>query len=474
MRTIGIDIGTSSIKAVLVEIDGDAKVTRTVSRGYSADGAPTRDPERWANLARAALLELASHGRPDAIGFTGQMHGFVAVDRSGVLAAPVRLWLDMDGAADLDRFVATQGGPAAIVRKTGNLPLPDFTLAKWLHALAGDPTLTARVHRLYCVKDYVRAALDRNADFVVDANEACGMQMQDPLTGAWTGEILEAARIPPSALPEIAHAARRAGDAKGLRADLAGVPLVVGVGDQATAMRAVGVDRPGTLSLSLGTSGVASLAADPSDIPADWDGGFHLFPTGYSNMLEVIGTVPAFGVTLRWLSRLLHMDLDAVDRLAAETRPGDPVPIFLPYLAGSGAPNPFHTVAASLIGFTGDLSAERLVRAVYDGLARELAAVLEEARALGIRADRVILSGQPIGLPDLTKTLAAFFDAECLVIDVPSASAAGAALIAADHLQAGLNPNLPAQRLVTEKVGPSPAWLAERERVLAGARARAR
>ncbi len=473
MRTIGIDIGTSSIKAVVAEIDGDARVTRSVSKGYSADGAPTRDPQCWTDLARDALIELAAHGRPDAIGFTGQMHGFVAVDRHGDIAAPVKLWLDMDGAADLDRFVATQGGPAAIVRKTGNLPLPDFTLAKWLHALAGDPTLAERTHRLYCVKDYVRAALDPAADFVVDANEACGTQMQDPLTGAWAGEILSAARIPPSALPEITPAARKAGDGSGLGTDLAGVPLVLGVGDQATAMRAVGVDRPGTLSLSLGTSGVASLAADRKDIRANWDGAFHLFPTGYSPMMEVIGTVPAFGATLRWLSKVLRIDIGEVDRLAAETRPGDPTPIFLPYLAGSGAPNPFHTVAASLIDFTADLTAERLVRAVYDGLAQELATVVQEARRLGIDADRVILSGQPTSLPQLSKTLAAFFDMECLVVDAPSASAVGAALIAADHLQAGLNPKLPAQRLSTDKVGLSSAWLAERERVLAGARKRA-
>lgn len=473
MRTIGIDIGTSSIKAVVAEIDGDAHITHSVSKGYSADGAPTRDPQLWVSLARDALLELVAFGRADAVGFTGQMHGFVAVDRQGDVAAPVKLWLDMDGAADLDRFVAAQGGATEILRKTGNLPLPDFTLAKWLHALAGDPTLGERLHRLYCVKDYVRAAFDSAADFVVDANEACGMQMQDPLTGAWADELLSAARVPRSTLPEITYAARRAGDGRGLAADLAGVPLVLGVGDQAAAMRAVGVDRAGTLSLSLGTSGVASLAADPKDIPAGWGGAFHLFPTGYSRILEVIGTVPAFGGTLRWLSGLLHLDIGQIDRLAAETRPGDPVPIFLPYLAGSGAPNPFHAAAASLISFTADLTAERLVRAVYDGLAQELAAIAQEARALGIRADRVIFSGQPTKLPQLSKTLAAFLDVECFVVDAPSASAVGAALIAADHLQAGLNPKLPAQRLATDKAGLSPAWLAERERILAGARSKA-
>lgn len=473
MRTIGIDIGTSSIKAVVVEIDGNATIAHAVSKGYAPDGAPTREPELWTRLAREALLELVVHGRPDAIGFTGQMHGFVAVDHDGGLAAPAKLWLDMDGAADLDRFVAAQGGPAEIVHKTGNLPLPDFTLAKWLHALARDPDLARHVARIYCVKDYVRAALDPGADFVVDANEACGMQVQDPLTGAWSDAIRDAAGIPRSALPDIAEAAVRAGSAGSLGSGLAGVPLVVGVGDQAAAMRAVGVDRPGTLSLSLGTSGVISLAAEARDIPAGWDGAFHLFPTGYSAMMEVIGTVPAFGGALRWLAGLLRLDITELDRLAGATRPGDRVPVFLPYLAGSGAPHPYHTAAASLVGFTGDLTAERLVRAVYDGLAQELAAIVEDARALGLKADRVILSGQPTALPHLTRTLAAFFDADCHVVDAPSASAVGAALIAADHLQAGLNPKLPARPISTDKVTLSAPFLVERERVLANARGKA-
>ena len=473
MRTIGIDIGTSSIKGVVTEIGGDVAVTHSVSKGYSADGAPTRDPQVWAGLAREALLELAGHGRPDAVGLTGQMHGFVAVDAKGDLAAPVKLWLDMDGAADLDNFVASQGGPAAIVRKSGNLPLPDFALAKWLHALAGDPTLAKRVHRIYCVKDFVRAELDPAADFVVDANEACGMQLQDPLTGTWSDEIVAAARIPTTALPEITEAATRAGDCRGLGAELVGVPLVVGVGDQAAAMCAVGVDRPGTLSLSLGTSGVISLAAEAKDIPPGWDGAFHLFPTGYSPMLEVIGTVPAFGASLRWLATLLRVDVAQLDDLAGETRPGDRVPVFLPYLAGSGAPNPFHWVSAALIDFNGDLTPARLVRAVYDGLAQELGAIVQEARSLGIRCDRVILSGQPTGLLQLSRTIATFLDADCFVVDAPSASAVGAALIAVDHLQAGLNPKLPARPLATGKTELSPVWLAERGRVLAGARAKA-
>ncbi len=473
MRTIGIDVGTSAVKAVLAEIDGGVSVTEAVSESYSPDGAPTRDPERWVTLARRALAALITRGRPDAVGLTGQMHGLIAVDRDGRLAAPVKLWLDMDGAPDLDKFVTAHGGAATIVEKSGNLPLPDFTLAKWLYALGRDPTLADRVHRLYCVKDFVRRALDPAADFVVDANEACGMQLQDPLTGTWSDQLTAAARLPRSALPEIVEASSRAGDCGGFRADLKGVPFVLGVGDQAAAMRAVGVDRPGTLSLSLGTSGVLSFAIAKDHVPSGWDGAFHLFPTGYSPMLEVIGTVPGFGATLHWLARLLGRTIEEIDVLAEATRPGDPAPVFLPYLAGAGAPNPFHDLSAELLDFRDDLTPERLVRAVYDGLAQEIGAILEDARALGIGTDRVILSGNPIRLARLLATLVAYLEAECSVVDVASASAVGAALIAADHLDPGLAPRLEAKPLGGPKLAANPAWLAARHRALAAARGRA-
>ena len=471
MRTIGIDIGTSAVKAVVAEVDGGVSVTATFSESYSPDGAPARDPQRWVALARKALSTLVERGRPDAIGFTGQMHGLIAVDRDGRVIAPVRLWLDMDGAPELATFTAGHGGALRIVQQSGNLPLPDFTLAKWLHALRCDPTLADRVHRLYCVKDFVRQALDPEADFVVDANEACGMQMQDPLTGGWSDEIVAAARVPRSALPNIVEAKSRAGDCGRFRPDLQGVPFVLGVGDQAAAMRAVGVDRPGTISLSLGTSGVLSFAVAQDALPAGWDGAFHLFPTGYAPLLEVIGTVPGFGATLHWLAHLLGKSIAEVDTLAGATRPSDPAPVFLPYLAGSGAPNPFHDLSARLLGFRDDLTPERLVRAVYDGLAQEIGAILSEAKGLGIMAERVILSGNPARLAELTATLVAYLDADCSIVDAASASAVGAAMIAADHLDPGLAPRLAAQPLAGAKAIPNPAWLAARQRALADAEA---
>ena len=142
--------------------------------------------------------------------------------------------------------------------------------------------------------------------------------------------------------------------------------------------------------------------------------------------------------------------------------------VIVPDLRGYGDSDLSPDDAHDLVLYSKDIHA-----LVHDHLGQELAAIVQDARALGLKADRVILSGQPTGLPQLLRTLAAFFDAECSVVDAPSASAVGAALIAADYLQPGLNPKLPAQQISTDKVVPSSVFLAERERVLSGAREKA-
>ncbi len=464
MRTIGIDIGTSSVKAVLCRIGSEVVVERTVGKPYDEDGRPTRDPYLWARLAEAALAELRACGPVAAVGFTGQMHALVTLDSAGAVVAPVKLWLDMDGAPALESFVRRvyAGSAAAMARDTGNIPLPDFTLAKWLHAARADPSLAGRVARLCCAKDFVRQLLDTKAPHVVDRNEAAGTQLYDPFADCWHCGLVAAAGVPPEALPGVVEAATVAGRL----AD--GTPLVVGVGDQASAARAIGAFEPGTVSLSLGTSGVLSFTLERQSLPADWDGAFHLFPLGFTGHYEVIGTIPGFGPTLSWLSTLLGRSIDEIDRLAAETAAGDARAIFLPYLAGAGAPHPRHELQGRLLGITAGLSAGRLVRAVYDGLAQELATIVHEATAIGATARRVVVSGGSARLACLVGTIAAFLDGEISVVDAAEASAVGAALIASDWLAPGAPGRLAATPLQSpEHVTPTTAWREAREAVLA-------
>ncbi|MDR3493494.1 MAG: FGGY-family carbohydrate kinase [Ancalomicrobiaceae bacterium] len=428
MKLIGIDIGTSSVKAVRLAAGDKAIVEAAVSKPYAADGQPTRDPKVWARLAEAALVDLSQGHAIAAIGFTGQMHSLVAVGPSGDLAAPVKLWLDMDGAADLTAFVAAYPGDFAA--ETGNIPLPDFTLAKWLWAKRQVPDLADRLARLYCAKDYVRAALDPSAPFAIDRNEATGMQVYDPFADRWHAAILDAAGLPVAALPSLSRGSAAAGQWHG-------IPLIIGVGDQAAAARAIGALSPGVVSLSLGTSGVLSFPLAKADLPAVWDGAFHLFPSGFDDNYQVIGTVPAFGPTLRWLQGLIGRSAAELDALAAALPVGEGRAQFLPYLSGSGAPHPDHGLDGRLYGLDVSAGPAELVRAVYDGLAQELAAIVGEAAAVGAPTRRVILSGGATRLPALVAALVAFLPAGCRLVDAAEASAVGAALAALDHLAPG-------------------------------------
>jgi len=460
IKLIGIDIGTSSIKAVRVRADDGLTVEAAVAKPYAADGAPTRDATLWARLAEEALIELSTGETVSAIGFTGQMHAMVALDGDGALAAPVKLWLDMDGAPDLDAFVAAY--PGSFAQQTGNIPLPDFTLAKWLWARRLDPTLSSRISGLYCAKDYVRAALDPSAPFVVDRNEATGMQVFDPFADHWHTSILERAGLPKAALPQLVSATEAAGS-------WCGIPMVVGVGDQAAAARAIGALVPGVASLSLGTSGVLSIPLKKSALPTRWDGAFHLFPTGFGDDYQVIGTVPAFGATLRWLQTLFGRTMAELDAAAADRPIGEGRTLFVPYLAGAGAPHPDHGLAAALTGLTVDTDLTAIVRAVYDGMAQELAAITEEAAAIGAPTQTIVLSGGATHLPGLVATLSAFLPCQCRVVDAAEASAVGAALAALDHLAPANRLSLSTAPVTRAKaLAPRDDWRLARAAALSG------
>ncbi len=459
MKLIGIDIGTSSVKAVRVRADDGVTVEAAVSKPYAADGAPTRDATLWARLAEEALVELSAGETIAAIGFTGQMHAMVALDGDGAMVAPVKLWLDMDGAPDLQAFVTAYAGSFA--QETGNIPLPDFTLAKWLWARRLDPGLSGRVSGLYCAKDYVRAALDPSAPFVVDRNEATGMQVFDPFADRWHDGLLARAGLPRAALPALVPATERAGAWHG-------IPMVVGVGDQAAAARAIGALTPGVASLSLGTSGVLSIPLKKTALPSKWDGAFHLFPTGFGDDYQVIGTVPAFGATLRWLQTLFDRTMADLDAAAISRPVGGGRALFVPYLAGAGAPHPDHGLAAALSGLTVDTDLSAIVRAVYDGMAQELAAIAEEAAAIGAPTQTIVLSGGATHLPGLVATLAAYLPSECHVVDAAEASAVGAALTALDHLAPENRLSLSTAAIPrTERLAPRNDWRLARTAALA-------
>jgi sugar (pentulose or hexulose) kinase len=178
---------------------------------------------------------------------------------------PLMLWLDYEGDAQLESFVRNHP-EIDMVRRTGNLPLPDFTLAKWLHAVEIRPTITSDVCAVMGAKDYVRTRLCGGA-FVTDWNEASGTQFYDPFNRSWASDLLAAAQLPIGALPGVVDSTASAPLARGRTGASLAEHSIVGSGDQAAASRAVGALRKASSRSALAPPGWSLLGSTSGTSP---------------------------------------------------------------------------------------------------------------------------------------------------------------------------------------------------------------
>jgi sugar (pentulose or hexulose) kinase len=461
-RAIGIDVGTSGLKAVLVHVDDHVEVERSTAVGYDPTGAPTRDPDVWVAAARTAIDQLANERRVDVIGLTGQMHALVPV-RGGRPFHEAMLWLDYEGAGALERFCKSHT-ELPLLARTGNIPLPDFTLAKWLMLVEQEPLLARAVERLPAAKDFVRSNLCESAEPVTDLNEAAGTQWFDPFRSRWDMDITQAAALPPSALVPVVRPEHVVGVTR-LHASGEPIPVVAGTGDQHAAARALGADVQGKASLSLGTSGVLGVSTRLIGLPDGWDGSLHLFPIGAPGAFHIIATVPAFGSALRWIASILGIEMAELSHLAATGRAD--AARFYPYLNGSGAPHPDASRRGEFRGLAEDSTRADLARAVVDGLANEVACLIADVRDRGIVIADLVVSGGPTALAPLLGAIAGRLDVPVWRSVVPEASAVGAALLGIDGLGWPGHPTCDLEPVATrDRTSPSPRWLAERAAIL--------
>ncbi len=440
----GIDVGTSSIKAVALEIEGNAyQLLWSAARPYNGDFSPERDVAKWYEQMDGILGDLLSLYLPCAIGFTGQMHTLYAETAGARLDLPALLWLDMHGS----RYLPDLGiSDDEFIQHTANLPLPDFTLAKWLYVKNAYPEASSQIERLLCAKDIARHYLDPQAAFVLDRNEATGTQCFNPFTDQWASKILHAAGIPRRILPKISDSRAIAGY---LKHKGHSIPLILGTGDQAAAVRALGADREGIISASLGSSGVLSFPLRQEKIAEDWAGDFHLFPLGYKSggyksggyksghetMYQAIGTVPALGSSLHWARNIFQIpSAGEFGKLAHAAQSRDAELMFMPYLGGMGAPNPNHALRGGLMGLSLGTSVTDIFRAIFNGIGMEFSTIIEEAKSLDISTKKLIFSGGGVHIEPLIKVISSILDMECFYAAEAEMSAFGAALLAADSI----------------------------------------
>ena len=382
---VGLDVGTTGVKALAVSPDGE--VLARAERGYGLSsprpGWSEQDPEDW---WRATQDVLGALDVPEiaGIGLSGQMHGLVVLDAEDRVLRPAILWNDQRTAAECAEIEA-RVGLERLLALTGNRALTGFTAPKLLWLARHEPEVYARIAHVFLPKDYVRFRL--TGERATDMADASGTLLLDVPHRRWSEEVLAALDLPAEWLSRLLESPEVSGETQD------GVPVAAGAGDQAAGALGVGVDRPGPVSVVLGTSGVV-FAALPS-FKADEQGRVHAFCHAVPGGWHAMGVMLSAAGSLRWLRDIAAPggDYGALVAEAERWEPGVEGLTFLPYLSGERTPHADPNARGAFIGLHQRHDRGALARAVLEGVAFGLRDSLELLAAIGVQAEVGRVSG---------------------------------------------------------------------------------
>lgn len=397
---LGIDIGTSEVKALLLAADhrviGSAGCALTVSRpqpGYSEQA-----PRDWWTATQTALSQLrrdhpTAYAQIQGIGLSGQMHGAVLLDAQDQVLRPAILWNDTRCAEQCRAMMAEL---PELPQLAGSLAMPGFTAPKLRWVAENEPAIFAKVAKVLLPKDYVRLML--TGDYVTDMSDASGTLWLDVQQRTWSDKLLGLTRLTQSHMPRLVEGSAAGGV---LKSDVAqalglqpGTVVAGGAGDNAASAIGMGATDSGQGFLSLGTSGVLFVVT-PSYQPnaASATHAFcHAVPQRWHQMSVMLSAASA----LQWVTDLLgETNAGAVADRAAALSAADraAAPVFLPYLGGERTPHNDANVRGSLHGLSFDTDAARLGYAVIEGVTFGLQDGLAALNAAGSQVNSLSLVG---------------------------------------------------------------------------------
>jgi xylulokinase len=370
-RLVGLDVGTTGVKAVAMSPEGDvlARSEEEYALSIPQPGWAEQDPEDWWRASQRALDAVGADAA--AVGLTGQMHGLVLLDASDRVLRPAILWNDQRTAVECEE-IEERIGLSRLIELTGNRALTGFTAPKLLWVRRHEPEMWSRVAHMLLPKDYVRLRL--SGERAIDAAEASGTLLFDVARRRWSDEVCDALEIPRAWLPPVYESTE-----------------IGGAGDQQAGALGVGVDRPGPLSVVLGTSGVV-FAALP-EYRVEPEARLHVFCHAVPDTWEAMGVMLSAAGSLRWLRDLVGGDYEQLTTEAERRPPGAEGLTFLPYLQGERTPHADPFARAMFEGLSLRHDRGALVRAVLEGVAYGLRDSLELLRGLGVQPEGARVSG---------------------------------------------------------------------------------
>jgi xylulokinase len=385
---VGLDVGTSAVKAIAVAPDGELLARREVSYPLSTPrpGWAEQDPEDWWRATEEALAGLGA-GEVAGIGLSGQMHGLVALDAAERVVRPAILWNDQRTAAECAE-IEQRVGFERLVELTGNRALTGFTAPKLLWLRRHEPESYERIAHVLLPKDYVRLRLC--GERAIDVADASGTLLFDVARRRWSDEVVAALELDPAWLPRVLESP----DVSGMTPD--GVPVAAGAGDQAAGAVGVGVVRAGgdnIVSVALGTSGVVFTALDA--YAHDPQARVHAFCHAVPGAWHAMGVMLSAAGSLRWLRDAVAPggDFGALVAEAEAWEPGVEGLTFLPYLAGERTPHADPDARGAFTGLSLRHDRGALVRGVLEGVACGLRDSLDLVVELGARPEAGRASG---------------------------------------------------------------------------------
>ena len=445
---LGIDIGTTGSKALLMTSDGT--VLAEAATDYPTHTPrplwSEQNPMDWwhATITSIQAVLQSSECAPSsiaAVGLTGQMHGLVPLDRHGSALRRCILWDDQRTVEQCSAITARVGF-GELLKHTGNAMLPGFTAPKLLWLRAHEPEVYGRIACVQLPKDFVRYCL--GGDLATDVSDASGTGLFDVEHRCWSPDMLGALDIPASwcatAVESVTVCSRvspAAAKATGLQA---GTPLVAGAGDQAAQAVGMGIVGEGPLGVTLGTSGVVFAAS--TRYRQEPQGRLHAFCHAVPETWHVMGVMLSAGGSLRWLRDALGQPevrsaaetgrntYDVLLEAASFAPPGSEGLLFLPYLSGERTPYVDPDARGVFCGLTHRHRKSHMTRAVLEGVAYGLRDCLDLAGAFAIPMEDVRVSGGGARSDLWRQILADVLGRVVSTVNVTSGAACGAALLA--------------------------------------------
>ena len=434
MYYIGVDLGTSAVKLLLME--GSGKICNIVSKEYPLffphPGWSEQNPEDWFAQSMEGIKELTEgidRKEVAGIGFGGQMHGLVTLDKDDNVIRPAILWNDGRTGEETE-YLNTVIGKEKLSQYTANIAFAGFTAPKILWMQKHEPENFKKVVKIMLPKDYLAYRL--SGSFCTDVSDASGMLLLDVKNRCWSKEMLEICHITEEQLPKLYESWQVVGNLKAEVAKELGfsedVKVVAGAGDNAAAAVGTGTVGDGQCNISLGTSGTIFISS--KDFGVDENNALHSFDHADGNYHLMGCMLSAASCNKWWMDEILKTK-DYPAEQAGITKLGENHVFYLPYLMGERSPHNDPSARAAFIGMSMDSTREDMTQAVLEGVAFGLRDSLEVARSIGVNPERTKICGGGAKSPLWRKIIANVMNMKVDLIESEEGPGYGAAILAA-------------------------------------------